>query len=100
MEAQNNPDCNIVYEYGSLPNPPELNESLLNTLDTHIKGHWKDSQQCITMLRPVCKFYPQYIPDIFIKYGPAILDFFNHTTTTVLYKNVLNLLMEIFNCGV
>ena len=51
------------------------------------------------MIRSICKFYPQYIPDLFTKYGPAILSFFNHTTTQLI-KNVLKLLMEIFNNGV
>ena len=51
------------------------------------------------MIRSICKFYPQYIPDLFTKYGPAILDFFNHSTTQLI-KNVLTLLKEVFNNGV
>jgi hypothetical protein len=50
------------------------------------------------MLRSICKHYPAYIPDIFAKYGPAILDFFSHTTTALI-KNVLKLLLEVFSCG-
>ena len=98
MQNQNEVDTTVL-EFDNLPQPPELNEQLLNKLDSHIKGHWKDSHQCITMIRSICKFYPQYISDIFIKYGPAILDFFNHSTT-LLIKNILKLLMEIFNNGI
>jgi len=50
------------------------------------------------MIRSICKVYPQYIPDIFAKYGPAILDLFNLSKPLVL-KNILKLLAEIFMHG-
>jgi hypothetical protein len=50
------------------------------------------------MIRSICKTYPQYIPDIFAKYGPAILDLFNLSKPLVL-KNILKLLAEIFMHG-
>lgn len=87
-----------IHDYEQLPPAPELNESLLTQLDTHIKGHWSASHQCITMLRSICKTYPQYIPDIFQKYGPAVLDLFPHAATQLL-KNILKLLAEVFNHG-
>lgn len=99
MQEQNNQPDTTIYEYDNLPAPPALDEELLSKLDSHIKGHWTASHQCITMIRSICKQYPTYIPDIFTKYGPAILDFFNHNTT-ILFKNVLKLLMEVFSHGV
>jgi len=99
MQEQNNQPDTTIYEFDNLPAPPALDEQLLNKLDSHIKGHWTSSHQCVTMIRSICKQYPQYIPDIFTKYGPAILDFFSHNTT-ILFKNVLKLLMEVFSNGV
>lgn len=78
--------------------PPELNEALLQQLDQHIKGNWTESQQCITMIRQISKHYPQYIPDLFAKYGPAILDLFNHAAPLLL-KNILKMLGEVFGKG-
>lgn len=51
------------------------------------------------MLRSICKAYPQFTPDIFTKYGPTILDLFGHATT-LLIKNILKLLYEIFGLGI
>lgn len=98
MEGQGHQVDTTIIDYDNLPAAPELNEELLNTLDNHIKGHWSGSFQCITMIRSICKAHPKFIPDIFTKYGPAIFDFFNHTTM-VLIKNVLKLLMEVFSQG-
>ncbi len=98
MEAQNNQPDTSILEYDQLPTPPELNEALLNQLDTFIKGRWSESQQCITMIRSICKYYPQYIPDIFTKYGPAILDLFGHSAPQLL-KNILKMLKEVFDRG-
>lgn len=51
------------------------------------------------MIRSICKNFPQYIPDIFAKYGPAVLDLISHPTTQLL-KNMLLMLKEIFAHGV
>jgi hypothetical protein len=88
-----------MFEYDNLPEPPALDENLLTQLDTHIKGlHWSASYQCITMIRSIVKYYPQFIPDLFVKYGPAVMDLFGHAAPLLL-KNILKLLREVFNCG-
>lgn len=88
-----------MLEYDNLPQPPALDENLLLQLDTHIKGlHWSASHQCITMIRSIVKFYPQFIPDLFVKYGPAVMDLLGHAAPLLL-KNILKLLREVFNCG-
>ena len=99
MQDQNDKVEVVMMEFENLEAPPELNEALLNNIDTFMKKNWTYCFQCVNVIRSICKFYPQYIPDLFTKYGPAILDLFNHTTT-LLIKNVLKLLMEIFNNGV
>jgi hypothetical protein len=50
------------------------------------------------MIRSICKHYPQFIPDIFGKYGPAILELFTHGATQLL-KNILVMLREVFSHG-
>lgn len=97
-QEQNNQLDTTMVEFNNLPPPPELNQNLLVQLDSHIRGHWTASFQCITMIRSICKTYPQYIPDIFTKYGPTILELFNLSKPLVL-KNILKLLAEIFTHG-
>lgn len=78
---------------------PELNEMLLQQLDQNIKGKgWSITYQCITMIRAICKFYPQHIPDIFGKYGMVLLELFNNSATQNI-KNIIKLLSEIFEQG-
>ena len=98
MESSNPQIDTTLVDYENLQAPPELNQELTATLDAYIKGNWKHSFQCITMIRSICKFYPQYIPDIFMTYGPAVLNLLNKSTP-LLTKNVLRLLMEIFSKG-
>jgi len=50
------------------------------------------------MIRSITKHYPQYIPDLFVKYGPPIMDLLNNGAP-LLIKNILKLLKEIFLCG-
>jgi len=81
-----------MYEYDQLAHPGDLNENILNQIDMHIKGaHWNASYQCITMIRSLCKYYPQHIFDFFGKYGMTILELFSNGTT-LLIKNILKLL--------
>ena len=87
-----------MVDYDSLP-APELNEALLEQLDSNIKGtHWSITFHCITMIRAICKAYPQHISDLFEKYGMVLLEIFNNGTTLNI-KNILKLLTEIFLLG-
>lgn len=61
-------------------------------LDNHIKGsNWKDTLECITMIRSIIKCYPQYTIDVMAKYGMIILDFLNNGKTQII-KNIFKLL--------
>lgn len=98
MEGNSQQLDTTMIEYENLP-APELNEGLLNQIDANIKGlHWSATYQCITMIRGICKAYPQHIPDIFVKYGMTLLDLFNNGATQNI-KNILKLLREIFMQG-
>jgi len=78
---------------------PELNEILLTQIDQNIKGKgWSFAYHCITMIRSICKFYPQHIPDIFGKYGMPLLELFNNGARQNI-KNIIKLLSEIFEQG-
>lgn len=71
----------------------------MNQIDANIKGtHWSATYQCITMIRGICKAYPQHVLDIFVKYGMVLLDIFNNGATQNI-KNMLKLLREIFIQG-
>jgi hypothetical protein len=99
MEGNANLPDTPLFDYDSLPAPPELDNNLLTNLDQHIKGvHWTASHQCITMLRSIVKYFPQYIPDLFSKYGQPILEMLPNSTP-ILSKNILRLLKEVFMCG-
>jgi hypothetical protein len=50
------------------------------------------------MIRAICKFYPQHIPDLFGKYGMTLLELFNNGATQNI-KNIIKLLSEIFEQG-
>ena len=50
------------------------------------------------MIRQIAKHYPEHIPSLFSKYGPAILDLFNHAAPLLL-KNILKMLGEVFGRG-
>lgn len=77
--------------YENLP-LPDLNEALLTQIDANIKGtHWSITYQCITMIRAICKTYPQHTHDIFVKYGMVLLELFNNGTTQNV-KNIVKLL--------
>jgi hypothetical protein len=87
-----------LVEYDHLP-APQLDEQLLAQIDANIKGgHWYATFQCITMIRGICKAYPQHVPDIFAKYGMALLELFGNAATLNL-KNILKLLREVFLLG-
>lgn len=97
MDGGGNPNITMV-EFEQLP-VPELSEGLLCQIDANIKGtHWSVTHQCITMIRGICKAYPQHIPDIFGKYGMTLLDLFNNGATQNL-KNIIKLLSEVFEQG-
>ena len=98
MEGNNAQHDNLMVEYQNLPTP-QLNQALLNQIDSNIKGtHWSITYQCITMIRAICKAYPQHTNDIFVKYGMVLLELFNNGTTQNV-KNILKLLKEIFLKG-
>jgi hypothetical protein len=87
-----------MVEYDQLP-VPELSEGLLGQIDANIKGtHWSVTHQCITMIRGICKTFPQHIPDIFAKYGMVLLELLNNGTTQNI-KNIIKLLSEVFEQG-
>lgn len=99
MDQHNNDVNTTLLDYCNLEQPPNLDENLLNKIDSSIKGmHWSHSFQCITMIRSISKFYPQYIPDIFARYGHVIVDLLTHGAPLII-KNILKLLGEIFSCG-
>jgi hypothetical protein len=87
MEGNANLPDTPLFDYDSLPAPPELDNNLLTNLDQHIKGvHWTASHQCITMLRSIVKYFPQYLEML-------------PNSTPILSKNILRLLKEVFMCG-
>ena len=87
----------IIFE--ELEEPPCLDENLLHQIDTLIKGNnWTESHQCITMVRQINKFYPQYIPDVIDRYGKPIHDLFEVKKTQI-SKNILRMMKEIFDMG-
>lgn len=60
-----------------------------NLIETYIKGHsWTFSFNCITELRKINKYHPEYVPDIIERYSPTVLDLLN-TGKTLLVKNIL-----------
>lgn len=68
-------------------------------IDQNIKsGNWIDSHQCITVLRQINKFHPNFIPDVINRYSNALLDLFNNGKTQII-KNLLRLVKEIFDAG-
>lgn len=78
--------------YEDLEQPPYLDESLLLKIDQLIQSsNWMESHQCVTMVRQINKFFPQYIPDVVSRYSNALLDLFNHGKTQI-YKNILRLI--------
>lgn len=92
MEGNANSFEMVIVEFANLETPPELNDDLLNQIDMHIKGtHWANSHQCITMLRSIVKFYPQFTCDVMGRYGVAVLDHLNNGRTQVI-KNIFKLL--------
>ena len=57
-----------------------------------------ESFHCVTMIRQINKFFPQYIPDVIDRYGGVLVDLFNHGKTQI-YKNILRLIKEVFDMG-
>lgn len=87
-----------LLEFDQLPNY-DLSQDLLTHLDTRIKGaHWSATFECISIIRSICKFYPQHILDIFGKYGMVLLDLFDNGATQNI-KNIIKLLCELFEQG-
>ena len=50
------------------------------------------------MIRSICKYYPQHITDIFVKYGMTLIEQFTNGTTLNI-KNIFKLLREVFMQG-
>ena len=76
-------------DFPDLQQPPQIDNDLLLKIDSNIKaGNWIDSHQCITMLRQINKFHPNFIPDVIDRYSNALLDLFSNGKTQII-KNLL-----------
>ncbi len=76
----------------------DLNNSA-SLIETYIKGHsWSFSYNCITELRKINKYHPEFIPNIIDQYSNTILDLLS-TGKTLLIKNILKLMKELFDAG-
>ena len=68
-------------------------------IENHIKGHsWSDSFNCITELRKINKYHPEFVPTIIDRFSSIILDLMS-TGKTLLVKNILKLIKELFDAG-
>lgn len=86
-------------DFPDLPEPPQMDNDLLMKLDTNIKnGNWIDSHQCITMIRQINKYHPNYAPDVINRYSNALVDLFGQGKTQIT-KNLLRLVKELFDMG-
>ena len=78
--------------FDELEQPPYLDETLLLQIDQLIQSNnWMETHQCVTMIRQINKFFPQYIPDVVDRYSNVLLDLFHHGKTQI-YKNILRLI--------
>ena len=78
---------------------PEMNQDLFAQISNRIRGYgWSDTHQCITMIRSILKFSPELAPELFQRYGLALLESFSGSTPLNV-KNILKLLKEIFAHG-
>ncbi len=93
MNNDEQPQVETVEEvtFENLQPIQDLNNSG-NLIETYIKGHsWSFSYNCITELRKINKYHPEYIPDIIDRYSNTILDLLS-TGKTLLIKNILKLI--------
>ena len=61
MDFQNGPIEMPDLDFNQLEVPPPLDQQILDTLDSNIKNsNWIQSHHCITMIRQLNKFQPNY----------------------------------------
>lgn len=86
-------------DFCNLQQPPVLDEQLLNTIDSNISStNWIQSHHCITMLRQIIKYSPNFIPDIVNRYSNAFVDLFTNGKTQII-KNLLRMVKQILDNG-
>lgn len=86
-------------DFMQLEAPPALDEQILNTLDANIKNpNWIQTHHCITMVRQLNKFQPNFTIDILQRYSNAFVDLFTLNKTQII-KNLLRMVKEIFDMG-
>jgi len=82
-----------------LEQPQCVDEQLLQTIDCNIKSsNWIQSHHCITMVRQVIKYHPDYTADIVNRYSIPFVDLFTNGKTQII-KNLLRMVKEIFDLG-
>ena len=97
QNKQNNSEVQeLTFEELSIINDLQNSGSLI---ESYIKGHsWTDSFNCITELRKINKYHPEYVPNIIENFSQTILDLLS-TGKTLLVKNIFRLIKEWFDAG-
>lgn len=87
------------YSYAELPAPNAVDEQTIAQLDANIKhANWVQTHFCITEIRKINKFHPDFTNDIVQRYSNAFVDLFATGKTQVI-KNMLRMVNEIFDMG-
>ena len=95
-QQNNNEVQELTFE--ELPSINDLQNSG-TLIESYIKGHsWTDSFNCITELRKINKFHPEFVPTIIESFSQTILDLLS-TGKTLLVKNIFRLVKEWFDAG-
>jgi hypothetical protein len=90
------------YQFKTKPTMQEpitpLTPELVATLDSQISGSWINSFQCITAIRSIIKYHPQFTTDVVCRYAQSIIEFISNGKTQ-LVKNACALIRETFKLG-
>ena len=79
--------------------PNVVDENTIAQLDANIKNaNWVQTHFCVTEIRKIIKFQPNFATDIVQRYSNAFVDLFTNGKTQII-KNLLRMVKEIFDLG-